>query len=312
MPFNKEPLRPVTDAEREAYTRDGVVLLRDVFDPEWLESLVPSAKKIAIDGEDLGLLPSVPGRYMSRVLPEYRRFIFESPMAQAAAQAIGSSKATFYFEEFFAKPPKSDSKTIWHCDRMGWPVSGEMIPSLWIPLHDCKAENTLEVILGSHTQKVPYWLFGPNARKMIKPDDRMPHPNEEKLRADPSNVFKQWDMNIGDMLVLHPRVLHYSSGNSADTWRIAISARIFGDDVRWAPSPECINLAGVSFDEMVPGEAPQGPCLPLLWSEDGARDGDSEYPKGFSTRWSSERQDNVNEDALFQEMLKKQQMAKAS
>lgn len=311
MPFNSEPIRPVTDKERADYERDGVVCLRQVFDPEWLDSLMPSARKVSIDGEDLGLLPSAPGRYMSRVLPEFRRFMFESPMAQAAAQTIGSSKATFYFDEFFAKPPKSDSKTIWHCDRMGWPVSGEMIPSLWIPLHDVTPDNCLEVILGSHTQKVPYWLFSPNARKMIKPEDRVGHPDEGMLRADPNNTFKNWDMKKGDMLVLHPRVLHYSSGNSSDEWRIAMSCRIFGDDVRWAPSPECLNLAGVSFDEMVPGEAPQGPCLPLLWSEDGARDGDAEFPRGFATRWSSERKETVNDDALFKKLLDKQ-VAEAS
>lgn len=306
MPFNKEPLRPITDKEREDYERDGVVCLREVFDPEWLDSLTPNARRIAIEGEDLGLLPSAPGRYMSRILPEYRRFVFESPMAQAAAQTIGSSRATFYFDEFFAKPPKSDSKTIWHCDRMGWPVSGDMIPSIWIPFHDVTSDNSLEVILGSHTQKVPYWLFSPNARKMIKPEDRVSHPDEVKLRADPNNTFKNWDMKKGDMLLLHPRVLHYSSGNSADTWRIAMSCRIFGDDVRWDPSPECLNLAGVSFDEMVPGEIPQGPCLPLVWSESGECDDDSEFPRRFSTLWGKQRKDTVNDDALFQDLLNKQ------
>ncbi|MEM1021624.1 MAG: phytanoyl-CoA dioxygenase family protein [Pseudomonadota bacterium] len=311
MPFNSEPLRPVTDAEREAYERDGVVVLREVFDPEWLDSMADNARRISVDGEDLGLLPSVPGRYMSRVLPEFRRFIFDSPLAQAAAQTIGSSKATFYFDEIFAKPPKSDSKTIWHCDRMGWPVSGEMVPSIWIPLHDVTAENSLEFVLGSHTQKVPYWLFGPNARKMIKPEDRASHPNEEKLRADPNNTFKSWALNKGDMIVLHPRVLHFSSGNTADDWRIALSIRVFGDDIRWQPSPECINLAGVCFDEMVPGEVPAGPCLPLLWSETGERDGDAHFPTGFATSWSKERQDTVNEDALFSKMLQ-DQLKKAS
>ncbi|MEM7569635.1 MAG: hypothetical protein AAF337_07565, partial [Pseudomonadota bacterium] len=73
MPFNTEPLRPVTDAERDAYNRDGVIVLREVFDPEWLDSLMPNARRISVDGDDLGLLPSAPGRYMSRVLPEFRR-----------------------------------------------------------------------------------------------------------------------------------------------------------------------------------------------------------------------------------------------
>ena len=306
MAFNTEPLRAITDEDRDAYQRDGVVCLREVFDPEWLESLMPAARRIAIDEEDVGLLPSAPGRYMSRVIPEYRRFVFESPMAQAAAQAIGSSKATFFFEEFFAKPPKSDSKTLWHCDRMGWPVNGVMVPSIWIPLHDVKAENSLEFMAGTHRDDVRYWLFSPNARQMIKPDDRVAHPDEAKLRATPGARFLNWDMKAGDMLVLHPWTLHFSSGNTAEQWRIAISARIFGDDITWNPRPDCLNIAGVSFDEMVPGNPPGGPLFPVLWSEDGQRDGDDHYPKGFATTWDATRRDTVNEDALFEELRKKQ------
>ena len=151
MSLNSEPLSPVTDEERTTYIRDGVVCLRNVFDPEWIDALIPVARRISVDEEELGLLPSAPGRYMSRVVPEFRKFIFDSPMAQAAAKTIGSSKALFFFEEIFAKPPQTDSKTIWHCDRMGWPVSGQMVPSLWIPLNSVEPANCLEVLAGSHT-----------------------------------------------------------------------------------------------------------------------------------------------------------------
>ena len=74
------------------------------------------------------------------------------------------------------------------------------------------------------------------------------------------------------------------AGNPTDDWRIAISERVFGDDIRWAPRPDCVNLAGVSFDEMLEGEAPMGSHFPLLWSEDGRSDGDADYPRGFATR----------------------------
>ena len=39
MPLNSTPLRAITDEDREAYARDGVVCLSQVFDPEWIESL---------------------------------------------------------------------------------------------------------------------------------------------------------------------------------------------------------------------------------------------------------------------------------
>jgi hypothetical protein len=67
MTLNTEPLRAITDEDRETYARDGAVCLRKVFDPEWIESMTPVARRISVDEEDVGLLPSTPGRYMSRI-----------------------------------------------------------------------------------------------------------------------------------------------------------------------------------------------------------------------------------------------------
>jgi hypothetical protein len=305
MAFNTRPLRPIDDGDIEAYARDGAVCLRKVFDPDWLTSLIGPARKICIDKEDVGTLPTMPGRYLARVVPEFRRFVFESPMAEAAGRAMQSSTIRFFFDEFFAKPPKSADKTLWHCDRMGWPASGTMIPSLWIPLQGVAKENCLEVLAGTQHDDVPYWLFSPNARKMIRPPDRAPHPDVEPLRADPTKRFLQWEMEPGDMLVVHPWTLHYSHGNTADDWRIALSVRVFGEDVRWDPRPDCLNIAGASFDEMIPGEAPGGPVFPLLWSADGARDGDGNYPRGFATTWTQKRQSGINDYDGFKRLQDK-------
>lgn len=305
MPLNDVPLRAVDDGDREIYEREGAVCLRSVFDPEWIELLLPSARRLVVDEEECGLLPNMPGRYMARLVPEFRRLVFESPLGQAAAAAIGSDEVRFYFDEIFAKPPRSDSKTIWHSDHMGWPVTGEMTPSLWMPLGPVAEENCVEFIVGSHRHPRPQWLFSPNARHMQRPPDRVPHPDEAELRGNPENEFKSYAMEPGDLLVLHPQVLHYSSGNTAEDWRIAISIRVFGDDIRWKPRPDCVNLAGVSFDEMIEGEPPRGPLFPLLWSNRAEPDGDEHYPRGFATTWSSQRRREVNEDALFARMLQR-------
>src|SRR4051812_21826598 len=98
MSFNTSPRRPISQSDRDAYLADGVVCLREVFDPEWMSYLDPVARRIAVDGQDIGLLPNNPGRYMSRVSPEFRRFIFESPVAQAAAEVMGSKEVRFFFD----------------------------------------------------------------------------------------------------------------------------------------------------------------------------------------------------------------------
>ena len=76
-----------------------------------------------------------------------------------------------------------------------------------------------------------------------------------------------------------------------------------GDDIRWDPRPDCVNLAGVSFDEMVQGERPEGPLFPLVWSADGRRDSTEDYPRGFATRWKRERKSDVNEYDVFAKSL---------
>lgn len=299
MAFNSRPLRDITKEDIDAYKRDGAVCLRKVFDPDWIDLLEPIARQVIIEKEDVGLLPTIPGRYMARCIPEYRQFVFESPMAVAAGKVMESKEIRFFFDEFFAKPPQSDAKTLWHCDRMGWPVTGVMVPSLWIPLTPIVKANSLEVLAGTQNDDVPYWLFSPNARKMIKPDDRVPHPEIESRRGEPGLRFLSWDMDPGDMLVVHPWVLHYSGGNPTDDWRIAISERVFGDDIRWQPRPDCVNLAGVSFDEMLDGEKPEGPLFPLLWSEDGRSDDECEFPRGFATTWPKREMGGVNEYDTF-------------
>lgn len=302
MSLNHRPLRAVTQDDIDTYHRDGVVCLRKVFDPEWCELLDPIARRVIIGKEDVGLLPHIPGRYMARCLPEYRKLVFESPLAEVAGQVMQSREIRFFFDEFFAKPAHSDFQTIWHTDRMGWPITGVMVPSLWMPLTPIVKANSLECIAGSHTQDVRYWLFSPNARQMIKPDDRPGHPDCEKLRGDPNVKFLSWDMDPGDLLIVHPWTLHYSGGNPTDDWRISVSVRVFGDDIRWKPRPDCVNTAGVSFDEMIEDEKPMGSHFPLLWSADGRSDGDADYPCGFATRWSKRPMQGVNEYKVFKDM----------
>ena len=117
MPLNTRPLRAITDEDIETYERDGAVCLRQVFDPEWIEMLEPIARRVIIDKEDFGLLPTIPGRYLARRIPEFRKLVFEGPAAEAVGRLLKSKEIRFFFDEFFAKPPHSDAKTIWHTDR---------------------------------------------------------------------------------------------------------------------------------------------------------------------------------------------------
>ena len=117
-------------------------------------------------------------------------------------------------------------------------------------------------------------------------------------------------MDPGDALIIHPWTRHYSSGNPTDGWHFAISTRVFGDDIRWDPRPDCNKLAGVCFDEMIPGEKPQGPLFPLIYSQDGNCDAGEQYPRGFATTWLPDAYERlsppVNIKGAFEELLKRE------
>jgi len=286
--MNRRPLRPISQEDIDTYKRDGAVCLRQVFDQDWINMLLPIMKRMVIDKEDFGLLPHRPSNFMSRTIPEFRELAFNSPLGEACGRTMESKEVRFLFDQIFAKAPQSDAKTVWHNDRAGWPVTGAMIPSFWMPLTPIVKANCLEVIAGTQNQDVMYWNSTANSRQMIKRPDTMNVPDGEAVRNNPDYTFLSWDMEPGDVLLVHPWVLHYSSGNPTDDWRIAVSIRPLGDDIRWDPRPECVNMAGISFDEMLPGQKPRGRMVPLIWSEDGRKDDTSDYQRGFATSWTEE------------------------
>lgn len=283
--MNKKPLRAITQADIETYERDGAVCLRQVFDQDWIDMLEPITRRL-VAGESYGLLPHRPMNFMAHCIDEFRQLAFESPLGEACGRVMQSKEVRFYFDQIFAKKPRSNEKTVWHNDRAGWAVTGKMIPSFWMPLTPITKANCLEVIAGTHRQDVRYWNSTANSRQMVRPDGRVNMPDGEAVRSNEDYRFLAWDMQPGDALLVHPWVLHYSSGNPTDDWRLAVSVRPLGDDIRWDPRPECVNIAGLSFDEMIPGAKPQGSLVPLIWSEDGRRDDCTSFPRGFGVTWA--------------------------
>lgn len=105
MTVTTHPLTAITVDDVATYERDGVVCLRQVLDKDWLRSLKPWVERIAVRRENIGLLPTTWNRNMVRLIPEFRRFIFESPLGEAVGRLLGSSEIRFYYDEIFAKAP---------------------------------------------------------------------------------------------------------------------------------------------------------------------------------------------------------------
>jgi ectoine hydroxylase-related dioxygenase (phytanoyl-CoA dioxygenase family) len=263
------PLRLLTDAEVDAFVEDGVVCVRSVMPPEWLDAAAEAIARNLEDPTLIGQVISLPDQgFLNDIFvwlhdEGVRRFVLESPVANIAAQALaglGARTTTFFYDQTFVKEPGTQVPTPWHHDLTFWPVEGSQVCSIWMPLDPVTTETSgLEYVLGSHRWTQRFKAITPDySEYMINPElDDVPdidaHRDEYRVMA--------WDMEPGDVLVFHPLVVHGSAGNSSTTTRRrAIATRWFGDDVVYRDLPYTMPLP--PGHGLTDGEPFGGPLFP--------------------------------------------------
>src|SRR5262245_21306719 len=95
----------VTDSDVAAFRADGAVLLRGFFS-DWVETLRAGvARNIASPSADARIYAGSPGkgRHFGDYcnwdrIPEFRRFIFQSPAARTAARLMGARAVRLFHE----------------------------------------------------------------------------------------------------------------------------------------------------------------------------------------------------------------------
>lgn len=267
-PMNRSPLEPVTAEHVETYRRDGVVLIRNMLDAEWIRTMQQAIAEVTARPAEFGLLGPSHGAmtsvcFMWRNPGAFRDYVFDSPIGEVVGRVIGADSIRMYHDHLFAKPPRSPKVMQWHCDETAWPVRGEMAPNIWTAFSPVNAENgRIEYVAGFHRHCVErdlHFGFRPDQANGLCPDF-------EKERGNPAFPFRfvSFDMQPGDAVVFHPHTPHFSKGNdSASLARIGLAVRLFGDDVRWynpgykAPIPD--------VTEMPEGQAPEGELFPVIW-----------------------------------------------
>ena len=156
--MNRHPIRPVTEDEIETYARDGIVCLRQVFDPEWVAFLreqvaadmaAPSEMHKNVDAKD-GTGHFFYATFVSHHLPGVMRAVTDGPGAEAAGRVMGADKTNLIFDQLLVKEPGTSTETVWHHDLPYWPVAGEQIATLWLALDPVTAETgAVEYLKGS-------------------------------------------------------------------------------------------------------------------------------------------------------------------
>jgi ectoine hydroxylase-related dioxygenase (phytanoyl-CoA dioxygenase family) len=230
----------VADSDVAAFHADGVVLLRGCF-ADWVETLRAGvARNIAAPSPDARVYDGSPGkgRHFGDYcnwdrIPEFRRFIFESPAARIAARLMGSRSVRLFHEHVLVKEPDSDVPTPWHHDQPYYGVDGMQTCSLWIPLDSVPRETVPEFVAGSH--RWGKW-FRPDRfnRTPLNADDGLEPVPDIEANRDRYRILG-WAMEPGDAVAFNYLTLHGVPANrQADKRRRAFSLRLVGDDARWA------------------------------------------------------------------------------
>jgi ectoine hydroxylase-related dioxygenase (phytanoyl-CoA dioxygenase family) len=278
----------VRDADVEAFRRDGAVCLRGILSSDEVAVLArgidanlaaPSPRAIVASRRD------DPGFFIEdfcnwQTNADYRRTIFDTALAAAAARLMGSDTVRLYHDHMLTKEPGTQQRTPWHQDQPYYNIDGMRNVSMWIPVDPVRRHSTLEFVAGSHLGP---WLmprtFMDHQAKWFPEGSLVELPDVEGTRhlrgtdtspagARPGDIIG-WAVEPGDAICFHMLALHAAGPVDADRRRRVFSVRFLGDDIRHAPrawktSPDFPGLA----DELPAGAPMDHALFPVAWRRD--------------------------------------------
>ena len=240
------------EAVREAFRRDGAVLIKDRLDE----------RELAMCREAFDWAVANPGPYATSMYAgsEQRSHVDNAnplakqrldelaaalPLGRMFAELWGSQNVWYFAEEVFLKAGGVGARSAWHQDTAYLPWAGEHWGNAWITFQKLPKKNALEVVRASH-RGVQY-----DGTTFANPDDpteplhgaeffpRLPDIDAD-LKKDPESWdLVSFDITPGDVFVLHPRSLHGGAGVDAGCpQRHTLVLRFFGDDAVFQPLPE--------------------------------------------------------------------------
>lgn len=263
----------ITQDHVREYRENGVLFLKSVLTQEWLDLI------------ELGIRRNLnnPGPYATRYFegrpgefyddhcnyeanPEYRLLLKLSPIADIMKTVLGTENLWLFYDQIFIKEGGYSARTPWHQDTPYWLTEGEQLGSMWISLDPLTKDEALEVIPGSHRGPIYNAAIfdGNGAGTPWYDTDEMPLlPDIEQQREN--WPITSWASEPGDVLILHPSLLHGGAQMREGGRRRTLSVRVFGDDAIYVkrpgkPAPHFPGLA----ETLEPGAPLRHEYFPLL------------------------------------------------
>jgi ectoine hydroxylase-related dioxygenase (phytanoyl-CoA dioxygenase family) len=278
--MSTDVLTRITDADVEAFQRDGAVCLRGVFDASWIARVAAGVEKNLAAPSPYAKFytpKDTPGFFFgdycnwSRI-PELRDYVLHSPAAATAARLMRARTVRIFHDHLLVKEPGTTERTPWHHDLPYYCIDGTQICSIWLPLDPVARDTAIEFVAGSHAwgQSFTPRRFVDHRNYDYEPGVYAPVPDIDGER-DRYRILG-WEMAPGDCVVFHGLTLHGAPGNlSLERRRRAFSTRWMGDDIVYATRPGTTSPPFPELEgKLRPGDPMDHELFPVVWREDRA------------------------------------------
>jgi hypothetical protein len=243
-------IRPVTDAEVEAFREQGWVELDGLVTQDLAARLLerlqahmggpePAADRLRHMTEDG---PHPRAEHLRPMWRDYEDPWLDDELARAVAHSdglaavacrlLGRAEVRFWSDEVLAKPPAQagGAPTAWHQDAPYSPMDREGALAVWIALVDVTPEmGSLRFVTGSHR-------LGRLGRVLHIPGHDMLAEHPDLL--DRLDISPPLHLAAGDATVHDWRTVHGAAANETDRTRWAYTAAYFPADALYTGTPQ--------------------------------------------------------------------------
>ena len=262
----------LSDEARDAYRRDGFVLLRRVLDPDvvaaaWphliagLQRHWPAQERSAEERDDAYSRAFVQITKVGLEDGAVRAFTHAPRIGRLAAELMGVRGVRIYCEDWLLKRPGA-GETPWHQDSCVFPFDTAAAITAWIPIHDVDASMGLpRYARGSHA-------FGLAGVENISEESQREF---TRLLAERGfDVTEMPPLAAGDICFHDGLTVHSASPNESSQLRYVLALHMFADGacIREPTTPSMRHQLNDFAPDLKPGDPAVAPSWPLIYSAD--------------------------------------------
>ena len=230
-------------AARAYYQREGVVCLRQVIEPRWLECCRKGVdKSIAQPGQFFRDYTSAgsPSRYTFEFWawqnnPELRALVLESSIGSLVAELLEADRLIMLMDQWLKREAGSTNAAPWHHDEPYFDFFGGRKCVVWFPLEAMSLLEGLTFIGGSHQWGKLYRAQNFAEREPFDGDNQPYH--ETEAFTEHQDRYLGWSMQPGDCVIFDFRTLHRATADQTalDRTLRRMTLRYGDDDVLFKP-----------------------------------------------------------------------------